>query len=107
MPEFRLRKHKRAIANTQVLITLKDGTRKKVDLKNISERGVCIMTNFHLEINEEAEVSILFPFFSDFVDRKSQVVWCRGMGRNIWKLALDFGSNRIDLSHYFKRKGAV
>jgi hypothetical protein len=63
-------------------------------IKDLSARGAGVVTDYPLDKGQEVELAI--PecfFFSEAVNRKAKVVWCRQAGERFWQAGLDFGED--------------
>ena len=86
------RDYQRYILNDSASLTTNEGIEKDFLLKDLSARGVGIVGNSPLNINEDVKVIINAPLFFDRpVSKAAKVVWCQKIDENLWQVGLDFG----------------
>jgi len=101
---FNKREYARFKVEAYAPLYLKNNIKKALKLKDISPRGVGGLIDFPIQVGEEVEIMLLYPFFEEPVRRKAKVVRCKEINKNTWDLGLDFGmDNKIDLTEYVKR----
>jgi hypothetical protein len=98
------RRHTRLKVNVQSPIIIKNDLIKKIELKDISPRGICGVTKHPIEIDDQVQVILFYPFFEEPVKKNARVVWYKCNGKkDTREVGFDFGHNsELDLSHYIK-----
>ena len=99
------RAYARVKINVQSPIILNNDVIKKIELKDISPRGIRGLTKYRLEIDEQVQVILFYPFFEEPVKKNARVVWCKcnGGNKDLSEVGFDFGrNNELNLSHFIK-----
>jgi hypothetical protein len=101
---YNRREYARFKVDACATLYLKNNIKKTLKLQDISPRGVGGLIDSPIQVGEEVEIMLLYPFFEEPVRRKAKVVRCKEINKNTWDLGLDFGmDNKIDLTDYVKR----
>lgn len=95
--------HRRAYARTRVdgaaNVFISDALQKPSILRNLSQRGACVMTDYPLAPTTQVTLEMVTPFFEKPIIRRAKVVWSRKADAFFWQAGLDFGlTNLIDFS---------
>lgn len=86
------RDHTRFLLNNSVCVITDEGIEKHFLLKDLSIRGVGIIGNFSLKVNERVEAIIDAPLFLKRpISKTAKVAWFEKIGNNFWQGGLDFG----------------
>lgn len=93
------RAHHRFLVDGVATICAGKNAEKVLILKNLCPRGVSVVTNYPMTINEKITVVIDIPAFKEPIRKKAKIVWCNKINGNSWQIGLDFGlNNKLDFS---------
>lgn len=99
-PALRAREYTRLAVRDIGFLVLGNGAKAKIELQDISARGLCAVTSLHVEVAETVQLILLYPLFQDFVEKQAIVVWKKQEPGNLWRIGCDFGLiGRIDMSN--------
>jgi len=81
--------------DTAVTIIANTGQASPTVLRELSARGIGIVSNRMLNINEMVTVVVDNSCLPQPINRQAKVVWCRQIDNNLWRTGLDFGMDNL------------
>ena len=94
------RESERFPVDAHVFILIDKQIKKGMQLADISSGGLSGFLDYPLKVDEEVEVTLLHPFFDDFVKRRARVARTKEARQDLWEAGLDFRFEKIDLENY-------
>lgn len=96
------RSYVRVKAEFPAKLLYQDKVRDDCLVKDISARGVCIITKGKLDIAERVEMQMQLPFSERVVVKRAKVVWGHLLNDSLCRVGIDFGlDNMIELPDSF------
>lgn len=93
-PTPRRRSYERFMVNNWATLVDKEAE-QKVLLKDLSCRGVGLVSNSALEPNKKVGISLNPPIFDNPVYKEARVIWCNKVNDKVWRAGLDFGLDNL------------
>jgi len=81
-------------------LVARNGTEEPSILRDISCRGVGVVTSQPLRLNDNLSIMInASSLFNQPITRQARVAWCQQLATNLWQGGLDFGeASKISFS---------